>query len=797
MTHSMLRRTLKNLVQNFSEAEVKVREATSNDPWGPSSSQMSDISDLTYNVVACNEITGMLFKRLNDIQDWRHVHKSLMLLEYLLKTGADGVATAGQENVHVVKALTEFRFIDKDGKDQGATVREKAKLVLVLIEDPEKLKEEREMAMKHKDKLAKATTAAEEAVAEKAKPVVLPYTGLPSLDNIPSVAGLMAEMAAKKDEKRKLEEEKKLEERRAKGEGSEILWEQAATTAPPSGSDPWGATSGPPKDDAPAKIDPWGGASEPDAASNDPWGGGSDTSPPKEAPQTNDPWGGGSDGVEKESAPASNDPWGGLGDAPSKDASAPNDPWGGVSDIAPKDSPPPSNDPWGASGDAPSKDTPATNDPFSGGSDIALKDSPPASNDPWGASGEVPSTEAPAANDPWGGGSSDAPKDSGPATNYAFGGGSDIVPNNSAPGGGDLWGAPLDAPVESPPWETPAAKTSPDAVPANSDPWGAPTEASKPKPDPFDTPSESQEPKPDPWDAPSEARETKADPWDAPSDIPQAKADPWDAPSDIPQAKADPWDAPSDIPQAKADPWDAPSDIPQAKADPWGGGGDGASAASPSEPFGDGKADSDPWGAPATSPPPSGNDPWGAPPAALPSPGGDPFGGATDAWGTPTKSATNGDLTEGAKTKASTLSAPQGLSAWLDGLSLDLTMPSKGVNQTTPVAPSSFGFTPVTSSSFQSLSTAGLMGISSYTPLLPQGAPHHLTPIGGFPTSAPSWGAGMVAPLRQGAPYGRSPSSVAGTPMVTGMGMPFQLPRQPFGGGMGVAGANANNPFHH
>lgn len=44
--------------------------------------------------------------------------QSLVLLEYLLKTGADGVATASVENVHVVKALTEFKFIDKDGKDQ-------------------------------------------------------------------------------------------------------------------------------------------------------------------------------------------------------------------------------------------------------------------------------------------------------------------------------------------------------------------------------------------------------------------------------------------------------------------------------------------------------------------------------------------------------------------------------------------------------------------------------------------------------------------------------------------------------
>lgn len=53
----------------------QVREATSNDPWGPSSSQMADISDLTYNVVACNEIMTMLWKRLKDDRNWRHIHK--------------------------------------------------------------------------------------------------------------------------------------------------------------------------------------------------------------------------------------------------------------------------------------------------------------------------------------------------------------------------------------------------------------------------------------------------------------------------------------------------------------------------------------------------------------------------------------------------------------------------------------------------------------------------------------------------------------------------------------------------
>lgn len=55
---------------------MKVREATSNDPWGPSSSLMSEIADLTFNVVAFAEVMGMVWKRLNDSgKNWRHVYK--------------------------------------------------------------------------------------------------------------------------------------------------------------------------------------------------------------------------------------------------------------------------------------------------------------------------------------------------------------------------------------------------------------------------------------------------------------------------------------------------------------------------------------------------------------------------------------------------------------------------------------------------------------------------------------------------------------------------------------------------
>lgn len=42
-------RQAKNITKGFSDIQVKVREATSNDPWGPSGSQMAELADASYN----------------------------------------------------------------------------------------------------------------------------------------------------------------------------------------------------------------------------------------------------------------------------------------------------------------------------------------------------------------------------------------------------------------------------------------------------------------------------------------------------------------------------------------------------------------------------------------------------------------------------------------------------------------------------------------------------------------------------------------------------------------------------
>lgn len=150
---------MKNIVNNYSEAEIKVREATSNDPWGPSSSLMTEIADLTYNVVAFSEIMSMVWKRLNDHgKNWRHVYKALTLLDYLSKTGSERVAQQCRENIFAIQTLKDFQYIDRDGKDQGVNVREKSKQLVALLKDEERLKAERVQALKTKERMAQVST---------------------------------------------------------------------------------------------------------------------------------------------------------------------------------------------------------------------------------------------------------------------------------------------------------------------------------------------------------------------------------------------------------------------------------------------------------------------------------------------------------------------------------------------------------------------------------------------------------------------------------------------------------------
>ncbi|KAF8795611.1 epsin-2-like [Argiope bruennichi] len=154
-----LRRNVKNVVKNYSDAQVKVREATSNDPWGPSGTLMGEIADLTYNVVAFTEVMQVIWKRLNDHgKNWKHVYKALVLLDYLIKTGSEKVAHQCRENLFAIETLRDFQHTE-EGKDQGVNVREKAKQLVALLKDEERLRQERARALKARERFARSTSS--------------------------------------------------------------------------------------------------------------------------------------------------------------------------------------------------------------------------------------------------------------------------------------------------------------------------------------------------------------------------------------------------------------------------------------------------------------------------------------------------------------------------------------------------------------------------------------------------------------------------------------------------------------
>ncbi|XP_029603980.1 clathrin interactor 1 [Salmo trutta] len=143
-----------NVVMNYSEVESKVREATNDDPWGPSGQQMAEISRCTFMYEQFPEVMNMLWNRMlrDNKKNWRRVYKSLLLLSHLIRNGSERVVTSAREHIYDLRSLESYHFVDENGKDQGVNVRQKVKEMVDLIQDDDRLREERKKAKKNKDK---------------------------------------------------------------------------------------------------------------------------------------------------------------------------------------------------------------------------------------------------------------------------------------------------------------------------------------------------------------------------------------------------------------------------------------------------------------------------------------------------------------------------------------------------------------------------------------------------------------------------------------------------------------------
>lgn len=143
-----------NMVMNYTEIESKVREATNDDPWGPSGQLMNEISRATFMYEHYQEVMGMLWTRMlkENRKNFRRVYKSLLLLSHLIRNGSERVVTSAREHLFDLRSLESYHFVDENGKDQGTNVRHKVKELVEFVQDDERLREERKKAKKNRDK---------------------------------------------------------------------------------------------------------------------------------------------------------------------------------------------------------------------------------------------------------------------------------------------------------------------------------------------------------------------------------------------------------------------------------------------------------------------------------------------------------------------------------------------------------------------------------------------------------------------------------------------------------------------
>ncbi|CAL9730903.1 epsin-1 [Monosporozyma unispora] len=144
-------RSAKNIVKGYSSTEVTVRDATANNSTMPDRDMLEELADKSYNSSDFFEIMDMLDKRINDKgKYWRHVLKSLIVLDYLVRFGSENCVLWCKENLYIIKTLREFMHEDETGVDEGQIIRNKAKDLTSLLLDEERLKQERSLNKKNR-----------------------------------------------------------------------------------------------------------------------------------------------------------------------------------------------------------------------------------------------------------------------------------------------------------------------------------------------------------------------------------------------------------------------------------------------------------------------------------------------------------------------------------------------------------------------------------------------------------------------------------------------------------------------
>ncbi|ETV91558.1 hypothetical protein, variant [Aphanomyces invadans] len=134
------------------DTEKKLEEALSNKNWGASSTLLNEIAQLTFEYESYNLVMKKVWEAMDaEGRQWRTVFKALALLDHLIKNGTERVVENARDHMFKLRTLSDFNYYDGSA-DKGAGVREKVKQILDMLNDNDRIRDEREKAKRLRDK---------------------------------------------------------------------------------------------------------------------------------------------------------------------------------------------------------------------------------------------------------------------------------------------------------------------------------------------------------------------------------------------------------------------------------------------------------------------------------------------------------------------------------------------------------------------------------------------------------------------------------------------------------------------
>eukprot|EP00579_Thalassiosira_antarctica_P031645 CAMPEP_0201992766 /NCGR_PEP_ID=MMETSP0905-20130828/1213_1 /ASSEMBLY_ACC=CAM_ASM_000554 /TAXON_ID=420261 /ORGANISM="Thalassiosira antarctica, Strain CCMP982" /LENGTH=175 /DNA_ID=CAMNT_0048547485 /DNA_START=53 /DNA_END=577 /DNA_ORIENTATION=- len=144
-----------NQVKPKNDVEVRVYEVLSHKNWGASTTLMNEIATDTFDYERFLIVTKLMWEAIETPRPaaWRVVFKGLSLLEHLIKNGSERCVDDARNHSNLLRNMDKFNYYEGT-VDRGLGVREKSKQVVEILQDDERIREERQKAKSLREKFA-------------------------------------------------------------------------------------------------------------------------------------------------------------------------------------------------------------------------------------------------------------------------------------------------------------------------------------------------------------------------------------------------------------------------------------------------------------------------------------------------------------------------------------------------------------------------------------------------------------------------------------------------------------------